>query len=88
MLPHTHTHSYFDFMISTPLERAHDKGMQVHKEQHFEKKKNHQVLKQDKRWLLVVCHTKVCHVVRHKPTSVITPQHPYHQLSQQCQIYF
>ena len=74
------THSYFDFMISTPLERVHDTGMREHTEQHFEN--NHQVLKQDRRWLLVICHTKVCHVVRHKPISVITPQRPYHQLSQ------
>jgi hypothetical protein len=38
MLPHTHTNSYFDLIISTPLERVHDKGMEMHKEQHFEKK--------------------------------------------------
>lgn len=40
------TNSYFDFMISTPLERAHDTGMRMHTEQHFEN--NHQVLKRDR----------------------------------------
>lgn len=37
------THSYSDFMISIPLEAAHDTGMGVHTEQHCDD--NHSSIK-------------------------------------------